>query len=89
MRQWWKFSTDLAFAGFEVQRVIALRFMKLAAGGPAADREARRMVTEKIAASTEAAATLATGGSPRAVLRRTRTVVRANKKRLTRRSRRK
>ena len=62
MRQWWKLSTDLALAGFEAQRVIALRLAKLAAGGPAADREARRMVTEKIAASTEAAATLATGG---------------------------
>ena len=87
MQQWWKLSTDLALAGFEAQRVIALRLMKLAGGGPAADREARRMVTEKIAASAEAAATLAMGGSPEAVLRRYRTIMRANKRRLSRRSR--
>ena len=87
MRQWWKLSTDLALAGFEAQRVIALRLMTLAAGGPAANREARRMVTEKMAASAEAAATLATGGTPQAVLRRTRTIMRANKKRLSRRKR--
>jgi hypothetical protein len=40
LQQWWKLSTDLALAGFEAQSVIALRLMKLAAGGPAADREA-------------------------------------------------
>jgi hypothetical protein len=87
MRRWWKFSADLALAGFEAQRVIALRLMTLAAGGPAANREAHRMVAEKIAASTEAAAMLATGGSPKAVLRRTRTIMRANEKRLSRRKR--
>jgi hypothetical protein len=87
LRQWWKLSTDLALAGFEAQRVIALRLMKLAAGGPAADQEARRMVTEKIAASAEAAATLATGGSPQAVLHRYRTIMRANQRRLSRRNR--
>jgi hypothetical protein len=87
LRQWWKLSTDLALAGFEAQRVIALRLMKLAAGGPAAELEARRMVTEKIAASAEAAATLAMGGSPETVLRRYRTIMRANKRRLSRRTR--
>ena len=87
MRHWWKLSTDLAFAGLEAQRVIALRLMTLAAGGPGANREARRMVTEKIAASADAAATLATGGTPQAVLRRTRTIMRANKKRLLRQKR--
>jgi hypothetical protein len=45
------------------------------------------MVTEKIAASAEAAATLATGGTPQAVLRRYRTIMRANTKRLSRRKR--
>jgi len=72
-------------AGFEAQHVIALRLVKLAAGGPAAELEARRMVTEKIAASAEAVATLATGGSPQTVLRRYRTIMRANTKRLSRR----
>jgi hypothetical protein len=84
LRQWWKLSTDLALAGFEAQHVIALRLMKLAAGGPDADREACRMVAEKITASAEAAATLSSGGSPQAVLRRYRTIMRANKKRLSR-----
>ena len=84
MRHWWKLSTDLALAGFEAQRVIALRLAKLAAGGPAAEREARRMVTEKIAASAEAAVTIATGGSPETVLRRYRTIMRANNQRLSR-----
>jgi hypothetical protein len=84
LRHWWKLSTDLALAGFEAQRVIALRLAKLAAGGPAADREARRMVTEKVAASAEATATLAMGGSPEAVLHRYRTIMRANQRRLSR-----
>jgi hypothetical protein len=87
MRQWWKLSTDIALAGFEAQQVIALRLMKLAAGGPAAEREARRMVTEKIVASAEAAATLASGGSPQTVLRRYRTIMRANNQRLSGRKR--
>jgi hypothetical protein len=85
LQQWWKFSTDLALAGFEAQRVVALRLAKLAAGGPAADREAFRMVTEKIAASAEAAATLAMGGSPEAVLHHYRKLMRANARRLSRR----
>jgi len=83
--QWWKLSSDLAFAGMEAQGVIALRMMKLARGGPAAEREARRMVAEKIGASAEAAVALASGRSPDSVVRRTRTVIRANKKRLSKR----
>ena len=42
------------------------------------------MVTEKIAAAQEAAATLMTGGSPEKVVRRYRTHVRQNRTRLSR-----
>jgi hypothetical protein len=79
---WWKLSSDLAFAGMDAQRVIGLRLAKLAKGGPAAQRESRRMVVEKIAASTEAFAALASGRSPDSILRRYRTIMRANEKRL-------
>jgi len=81
------FSTDAALAGFETQRVIALRMLKLAAGGPAAEKEAQRMVSEKVIALTEAAAMLATGGSAHQVLRGYRSKIRANERRLTRRKR--
>ena len=87
LKYWWKFSSDLAAAGFEAQCVIALRLLKLARGGPEADREARRMVTEKMAASARAAATLAGGGSAEQVMRRYRSLVRANRRRLTGRKR--
>ena len=62
MNPWWRYSRDLTLAGFEAQRVIGLRLMKLAAGGPAANAEARKMVTEKLAASAEAADTSAANG---------------------------
>ena len=80
---WWNFSSDMAVATFEAQRVIALRMMKLAQGGPAAQQEAQKMVSEKIMASTEAAMALASGSSPESVLTRYRTIMRANEKRLS------
>ena len=79
---WWKFSSDVAAATFEAQRVIALRLMKPAGGGPAAQHEAQKMV-----ASVEAASTLAGGGSMETVVRRYRTIMRANEKRLSGRKR--
>jgi hypothetical protein len=87
LNPWWKYSRDLALAGFEAQRVIALRMMKLAGGGAVADAEARKIVTEKLVASAEAATTLAKGGSAQKVLRRYRAIMRANERRLTRRKR--
>jgi hypothetical protein len=84
---WWKLSSDIAAANLEAQRVIALRLMKMAKGGPAAHKEANRMVSEKMVASVEAATTLATGGSLEKILRRYRTIVRANEKRLSGRKR--
>ena len=80
---WWKLSTDLAFASLQAQHVIGLRLAKLSKGGPAAQRESRRMVVEKIAASTEAFAALASGRSPASIVRRYRTIMRANEKRLS------
>jgi hypothetical protein len=63
-----------------------LRLAKLARGGAAAETESRRMVTEKLTAGTEAALALATGKSPDSVVRRYRTIMRANKRRLSPRS---
>jgi hypothetical protein len=81
---WMKFSLDAARLGFEVQTVITLRMLKLAQGGKAAEREAHRMVAEKGVAFAEAAATLATGGSMNKVVRRVRSRVSKNKRRLSR-----
>ncbi len=76
----------------EAQQVIALRVLRLAQGNALATREATTMVTEKIAAFSEAqiAAGLAltTGCSVHATVARAavpyRRRVRANRKRLTR-----
>jgi len=79
---WWKLSREIAAANLKAQQVIALRLMKLARGGPAAQKEAHKMVSEKMLASVEAATALAGGASPNTVLRRYRTIMRANRKRL-------
>ena len=80
---WWKFASDLAAASLEAHRVVALRSLRLAKGGPQAQKEASKMVNEKLIAAMEASMTLASGGSPDAVLRRYRTTMRANAKRLS------
>jgi hypothetical protein len=79
---WWKLSRD-ACANLEAQMVVALRLLKLAKGGPAAQKEAHKMVSEKLVASVKAATTLVGGGSLQSVVKRYRTIVRANKKRLS------
>ncbi|MBV9571916.1 MAG: hypothetical protein JO056_11815 [Alphaproteobacteria bacterium] len=84
MFAWWKFSNDLFQANLAAQRVIGLRMLKLAQNGPGAAQEAHRMVAEKVTASMEAALTLAGGGSPEKVVRRYRTLINANEKRLRR-----
>jgi hypothetical protein len=40
--------------GWEAQNVVALRFVRLAGGGAAGAKEAQLMVTDKLAALTEA-----------------------------------
>ncbi|MGH6825178.1 hypothetical protein [Methyloceanibacter sp.] len=81
---WMKFSLDAARLGCEMQTVMALRMLKLAQGGKAAETEARRMVAEKGVAFAEAATTLATGGSMNKAMRRMSSRVRKNKRRLSR-----
>jgi hypothetical protein len=78
--------------GLEAQSVIALRMMRMAAGGMRAQAEANRMVTEKILAAGEvqaAAAAAAIRGQKNHVVAGKaldvyRKRVRANKRRLSR-----
>jgi hypothetical protein len=46
----WLAVAEGTLLGFEAQRVIALRAMKIAAGGSSARSEVSRMVTEKVSA---------------------------------------
>ena len=87
-KAWFDLTMRTTLLAFEAQRVIGLRVMKMAAGGPAAGREAERMVAEKGETMAEAATILATGGSPEAVVRHYRTRVRANERRLSKTKRR-
>lgn len=48
--------------GFDMWSVIGLRMMKIAAGGPAAESETRRMVEEKMNAAMEMQTKMLTGG---------------------------
>ena len=80
---WMKITGDAAMLGIETQQVIHLRMMKLFAGGPQAQSEALRMVTEKTTALEEATMTLARGGSAQRVIRRYRTHVKSNRRRLS------
>ncbi|GJD52597.1 hypothetical protein OPKNFCMD_5363 [Methylobacterium crusticola] len=81
---WLQLSLDAARLGMEAQTVIALRLAKLSLGGPAAQVEAQRMVTEKMVAAAEAAVTIATGGTAARVVTDYRRKVRANARRLGR-----
>ena len=89
----WTFSLDLARLGMEAQTVIALRMMRLAAGGALANREARRMIAEKgaaaVAAQMAAAAALAGGRGPGVATKRAygtyKRAVSRNRQRLSRR----
>jgi hypothetical protein len=85
-RTWIGLTFAAAQLQLEAQRVVGLRLQKLALGGPAAQAEARRMLAEKQTAFAEAAFGLAVGKSPKRVVRRLRTHVRANKRRLTRKA---
>ena len=89
----WHAYVRAAQAEWDANVVVAMRLMRLAVGGALAQREAQRMVVEKITASVEAQAAaiskmLMGGGmaaatkSVSAVYRRK---VRANRRRLTRR----
>jgi hypothetical protein len=90
---WFALSSQAAMLGFEAQNVMALRFMRLAAGGALAQSESARMISEKVLALGEAqsAAALATikgDKSPhvaKKVLGVYKKRVRGNRRRLTKR----
>ena len=76
--------------GYEASTVIGLRTLKLAAGGPAAQVEAERMVAEKVETAWALQTAALTGGlgfTPAQATARTiaryRRKVRANQRRLT------
>jgi hypothetical protein len=89
---WCALSLQAARVGWEAQGVIALRMMRLATQGAASQTEARRMVTEKVAALAEAQTTAVAaavkGGKSHRVAKKVLGVykkrVRANRRRLTR-----
>ena len=59
LNPWLSFGLKAWQIGLEAQSVIALRMLRLAAGGARAEAEASRMVTEKILAAGEAQMTAA------------------------------
>jgi hypothetical protein len=67
----------------ESQRVMWLRSMKFAAGGAKAEREARLMMTEKMAAGSQEWLRLFMGASADSVVRGYRRRVKANARRLS------
>ena len=72
---------DMALLTMEAQTVIGIRLSQVATGRSTA-AETQLMVTEKMLAFVEAAATVATGGSAHTVVSGYRKHVRANVKRL-------
>jgi hypothetical protein len=88
---WFALSAQAARLGLEAHGVMTLRLMRLALGGARGQAEARRMVTEKVAALAEAqgaaAAAAITGGDSRRVAKKVMGVyrkrVRRNRRRLT------
>jgi hypothetical protein len=84
-RSWTKLARSASLLGLESHQVIALRLAKLAKGGQAAQKEAHRMVAEKIATAQAAALKLAMGGTAGSVVSNYRKKVRANRTRLRRR----
>ena len=83
MKTWTKLALDAARLSADAQSVIALRMMRLVKGGKIGEREARCMLAEKGVAFAEAAATLASVGSLNKVVRRVRSRVSQNRRRLS------
>jgi hypothetical protein len=88
---WCALSLQTARLSWEAQNIIGLRLMRMAARSPGSQTEARRMVTEKVAALAEAQSAAATavikGGKSHRVAKKVlgvyRKRVRANRRRLT------
>lgn len=86
---WLRIGFDAWALGIEASLTMSLRAMKIMAGGPAAETEARRMVSEKIEAGQALQTKALTGGlgttAPGAAaktLKHYRRKVRANRRRL-------
>ena len=86
---WLRIGFDAWALGLDASFTIGLRALKMTAGGPAAEAEARRMVSEKIDAGQALQTKALTGGlgmtAPRAAaktLKHYRRKVRANGRRL-------
>ena len=75
---------NLGMMMLEAQQVIWLRTLAIAGGGAKADKEARLMVSEKVAAATETGMSVMQGATADSVVRTYRRKVRANLHRLTR-----
>ena len=80
---WMKLTTDTTMLALDAQMVIWTR-LSLAAMGRGTAAENLLMVTEKMTAFAEAAATIASGGSAHKVVKGYRKKVQANVKRLGR-----
>lgn len=78
-----RFWFNLLSLGAEASQVVWLRSVKIAAGGPRARREARRMVTEKVTAGHKEGLRLSMGASPDSVVTGYRKRVKANIRRLS------
>lgn len=90
--QWLDLGLDAWSLGIEASAVMAMRVAKLAAGGPAATKETKLMVSEKITAGLDLQVAFLTGSlgtSPLTGSRKTvgmlRRKVAANRRRLTKR----
>jgi hypothetical protein len=88
--RWARLTMDAWALGFEASAVIGLRTLKLAAGGPAAEAEAERMVAEKVQAGLALQQRALTGGlgfsaagATAKTLAHYRRKVRANRRRLS------
>lgn len=92
LNPWFSFGLKAWQIGLEAQSVIALRMLRLAAGGARAEAEASRMVTEKVMAAGEAqmAATMSAMGGHKEHVIAAKALnvygkrVRANRRRLSR-----
>ena len=86
---WFSLSSQTAMLAWEAQRVIALRFMRIAAGGALARSEVTRMTAEKVQALGEAQAAAMVGAvTGRKSHHIAKKVVRVYKKRVRRKRRR-
>ena len=74
---------NLVMLAAESQHVMWLRFVRVVAGGPDALDEANLMLTEKVAAATDATVCLMMGFSPDHVVSSYRQRVNANARRLS------